>query len=412
MTTTGTTTAPLSGWRTPVVVLVCASVVLILSFGIRTSFGIFLDPVSTDLGLGRERFAFAIAIQNLLWGLAQPFAGAIADRYGSGRVVAACGVLYVLGLAMMASASSGADLTLSAGVLIGLALSGTGFPVVLAVVGRSVDASRRSLYLGIASAGGSSGQLLMVPLGQVFLNGFGWSTALVLLALMSSIMVPLAAVLSGKLASGAESLRKQSLSQAIHEASRHGGYWYLNAGFFVCGFHVAFIATHLPAYIVDRGASPTLGAVALALIGLGNMIGSFTCGVLGGRFPKKFVLSGLYLGRSAVITVFVLTPVSDLSIMLFSAAIGMLWLGTVPLTSGLVAQIFGLRYMAMLFGFVFLSHQLGSFLGAWLGGYVYDATGSYEPVWWTAVALGIVASVLHWPIDDRPLVGDALAAET
>ena len=399
-------------WRAPVLVLACASVVLILSFGIRTSFGIFLDPVSTDLGLGRESFALAIAIQNLLWGLSQPFAGAVADRYGSGRVVASCGILYVIGLVMMANASTGADLTLSAGVLIGLALSGTGFPVILAVVGRSVEPSRRSMFLGIASAGGSSGQLLMVPLGQVFLDGYGWGTALALLALMSSIMVPLAAILSGKAGAHAETLRTQSLGQAIREASRHGGYWYLNAGFFVCGFHVAFIATHLPAYIVDRGVSPTLGAVALALIGLGNMVGSFTCGVLGGRLPKKFVLSGLYLGRSAVITVFVLTPVSDASIMVFSAAIGMLWLGTVPLTSGLVAQIFGMRYMAMLFGFVFLSHQLGSFLGAWLGGYVYDATGSYEPVWWTAVALGIMASALHWPIDDRPLVGDAVAAET
>ncbi len=400
-----------AAWRNPVLILVCASIVLILSFGIRTSFGIFLAPVSTDLGLGRESFAFAIAVQNLLWGVSQPFVGAIADRYGSGRVVAVCGLMYVLGLVLMANASSGLELTVSTGLLIGFALSGTGFPVILAVVGRSVDESRRSLFLGFASAGGSSGQLLMVPLGQVFLDGFGWGTALLLLAVMSSLMVPLAALLTGKAAVTGDRLRKQSLVEAIHEASRHGGYWYLTAGFFVCGFHVAFIATHLPAFIVDRGAAPALGAVALALIGLGNIIGSLTCGVLGGRFPKKFVLAGLYLGRSLVITLFVLAPTSDLSIMLFAAGIGMLWLGTVPLTSGLVAQIFGMRYMATLFGFVFFSHQLGSFLGAWLGGYVFDITGSYDLVWWIAVALGIAAAALHWPIDDRPVVG-AVAART
>lgn len=400
-----------AAWRNPVLILVCASIVLILSFGIRTSFGIFLAPVSTDLGLGRESFAFAIAVQNLLWGVSQPFVGAIADRYGSGRVVAVCGLMYVLGLVLMANASSGLELTVSTGLLIGFALSGTGFPVILAVVGRSVDESRRSLFLGFASAGGSSGQLLMVPLGQVFLDGFGWGTALLLLAVMSSLMVPLAALLTGKAAVAGDRLRKQSLVEAIHEASRHGGYWYLTAGFFVCGFHVAFIATHLPAFIIDRGAAPALGAVALALIGLGNIIGSLTCGVLGGRFPKKFVLAGLYLGRSLVITLFVLAPTSDLSIMLFAAGIGMLWLGTVPLTSGLVAQIFGMRYMATLFGFVFFSHQLGSFLGAWLGGYVFDITGSYDLVWWIAVALGIAAAALHWPIDDRPVVG-AVAART
>jgi predicted MFS family arabinose efflux permease len=398
-----------SRWRNPVLILVCASVVLILSFGIRTSFGIFLTPVTADLGIGRESFAFAIALQNLLWGASQPLAGAIADRYGSGRVVVVCALMYVLGLVLMASASNGVDLAVSAGLLIGFALSGTGFPVILAVVGRSVDESRRSLFLGFASAGGSSGQLLMVPLAQIFLDGFGWGTALLWLALLSSLMVPLAAVLTGKPTSAAGRVIKQSLSQAIGEAGRHGGYWYLTAGFFVCGFHVAFIATHLPSFIIDRGAAPALGAVALAVIGFGNIIGSLTCGVLGGRYSKKRVLAGLYLGRSVVITLFVLAPVSDVSILLFSAGIGMLWLGTVPLTSGLVAQIFGMRYMATLFGFVFFSHQLGSFLGAWLGGYVFDTTGSYDLVWWIAVALGVAAAALHWPIDDRPLARAAPA---
>jgi len=390
-------------WRNPVLILVCASIVLILSFGVRSSFGIFLAPISTDLDLGRTSFAIAIAIQSLLWGVSQPFVGAIADRFGSGRVIAVCAVMYGLGLMLMAHASSGAELMLSNGVLIGFALSGTGFPVLLSVVGRSVDESRRSLFLGFASAGGSSGQVLMVPLGQVLMDGFGWSTALMGLGLLFFVTVPLAAALTGKAADGIERLRKQSLTEAVSEASRHGGYWYLTAGFFVCGFHVTFIATHLPAFITDRGAAPALGAVALALIGFGNIIGSLTCGVLGGRYPKKRVLAGLYLLRSVVITLFILSPVNDVAIMLFAAAIGMLWLGTVPLTSGLVAQIFGIRYMATLFGFVFFSHQLGSFLGAWLGGYVYDVTGSYDTVWWVAVALGIIAAGLHWPIDDRPI---------
>jgi predicted MFS family arabinose efflux permease len=390
-------------WRNPVLILVCASMVLVLSFGIRTSFGIFLAPVTTDLGIGRTSFAFAIAIQSLLWGVSQPFAGAIADRYGSGRVVVVCSLMYVLGLVLMSRASTGMDLTFSNGVLIGLALSGTGFPVILSVVGRSVDASRRSLYLGLASAGGSAGQVLMVPLAQVFLDGYGWSTALLWLALLSSLMVPLAAALTGKPAADTAQVRKQSLREAIAEASRHGGYWYLNGGFFVCGFHVTFIATHLPAFIIDRGASPALGAVALALIGLGNIVGSLTCGVLGGRYPKKHVLAGLYLARSVVITGFIMAPISDFSIMLFAVSIGMLWLGTVPLTSGLVAEMFGVRYMATLFGFVFFSHQLGSFLGAWLGGYVFDTTGSYQLVWWIAIALGVVAAALHWPIDARPV---------
>jgi predicted MFS family arabinose efflux permease len=250
----------------------------------------------------------------------------------------------------------------------------------------------------------------MVPLGQVFLDGYGWSTALLCFALLAALMVPLAAALTGKPSSDTARVRKQSLKEAIAEASRHGGYWYLTAGFFVCGFHVTFIATHLPAFIIDRGASPVLGAVALALIGFGNIIGSLTCGVLGGKYPKKHVLAGLYLARSVVITAFIVAPVSDLSIMLFAGCIGMLWLGTVPLTSGLVAQIFGVRYMATLFGFVFFSHQLGSFLGAWLGGYVYDTTGSYDLVWWIAVVLGVVAAALHWPIDERS-VASAVPAQ-
>ncbi len=396
-------------WRTPIVVLVCGTVVLLLSFGIRTSFGLFLRPVIGEFGWGREVFAFAIALQILLWGVAQPFAGAIADKYGAGRVVAACGVLYALGIALMARAESPFGFTLGAGLLIGIGLSGTSFPIILAVIARSVAAHRRSLFLGLGAAGGSSGQLLMVPLGQVFIDGYGWIMALGLLAAVSLAMVPLAAALAGRSQPGTRAEVAQSLGSAVREAGGHGGYWFLTAGFFVCGFHVFFIATHLPAFIVDKGLAAALGATALAVIGLGNIFGSYLSGVLGGHFSKKYLLSGLYLLRSVVIAIFVLAPVSDLSIIVFSAAIGVLWLSTVPLTSGLVAQIFGVRYMAMLFGFVFFSHQVGGFLGVWLGGVVFDATGSYDVIWWISVALGVAAALLHWPINERPVARLAAA---
>jgi len=390
--------------RTALVVLVCGIIVLILSFGIRTSFGIFMNPVSQSLGLGRETFALAMAVQNLLWGLAQPFAGAVADRYGPGRVVAICAAMYAAGLFLMAQATTPEGLILSTGVLIGLALSGTGFPVILAVIARSVSEQRRSLFLGIGSAGGSSGQLLMVPAAHLLISGYGWAAALLVLAVITMASVPLAAAFAGRGGgSAAGLLGDQSIKEAVHEAGRHAGYWYLTAGFFVCGFHVAFIATHLPAFITDNGGSAAIGAAALAVIGLGNIFGSLACGFLGGRYSKKYVLSGLYLARALAFTVFILVPLSDASILVFSAIIGMLWLGTVPLTSGLVAHMFGVRYMAMLFGFVFFSHQLGSFLGAWLGGYVYDRAGSYDLVWWISVGLGLMAALLHWPIEERPV---------
>ena len=400
-----------SSWRTPIVILACGTVVLLLSFGIRTNFGLFLKPITEELGWGREAFATAIAIQMLLWGLAQPFAGAVADKYGAGRVVAVCAAMYALGIFVMARTSSPFDFTLGAGVLVGLGLTGTGFPIILAVIGRAVEARRRSLFLGLAAAGGSSGQVFMVPLGQAFIDAYGWMTALGLLAALSFTMVPLAAALAGRPRVEARREARQSFAEAIREAGGHGGYWFLTAGFFVCGFHVMFIATHLPAFIVDQGAAASLGAWALALIGLGNIVGSLISGYLGGRYSKRYLLSGLYLARAVVISIFVLAPISDASILVFSVAIGVLWLSTVPLTSGLVAQIFGVRYMATLFGFVFLSHQLGGFLGVWLGGYVFDATGSYDIVWWVSVALGLAAALLHMPIDERPVPRLAAAAD-
>ena len=392
-----------TSWRTPLVILTCGMVVLLVSFGLRSSLGIFLRPMSADLGWGREVFAFSMALQNLLWGLCQPVAGAIADRYGSGRVVAGASLLYVLGLFLMSVAATPGDLVLSGGVLIGVALSGTSFPIVLAVIGRNVPESRRSLFLGIGSAGGSSGQVLVVPLSHGLLIGFEWTGALAMLAAFSFIMVPLAAAaLAGRPDAGRQSAgAAASLGAAVREAAHHGGYWLLTAGFFVCGFHVSFISTHLPAYIADQGIDPAYGATGLALIGLGNIVGSLGCGVLGGRYPKKNVLSALYFGRALLMAGFLVVPVSVASILVFSFTMGLLWLGTVPLTSGLVAHFFGVRYMATLFGFVFFSHQLGSFLGVWYGGYAFDRGGSYDPVWWSAIALGLVSAAVHLPIRER-----------
>ena len=400
-----------ANWRTPVVILLAGTVVLILAFGIRTSFGIFMVPISENMGWGREVFGFSMAMQNLLWGAAQPFAGAISDRWGSGRVIAGCGALYVLGLLVMAGAATPLGMTTGVGIVIGIALSGTGFPVVLAVIARSVPEEKRSLYLGLGAAGGSSGQVLMVPIAHGLLGSMDWTMALLVLAAMAAVMVPLAAALAGNPNAGVSPvIKKQSIGEAVREAGGHRGYWLLNAGFFVCGFHVAFVATHLPAYIIDKELAAGYGTAALTLVGFGNIIGSWLSGVLGGRYSKRYLLSALYFARAAVFFIFIMLPVTPASVIAFSFSLGLLWLSTVPLTSGLVAQIFGPRYMATLFGIVFFSHQIGSFLGAWLGGYFYDLTGTYEVVWWLSVALGIFAGLIHWPIDERPVARLAVAS--
>jgi predicted MFS family arabinose efflux permease len=385
--------------RTALLAIVCGSFIVLLSFGIRSGFGLFLQPMSQDLGWGREVFAFAMALQNLIWGASQPFVGMIADKWGSGRTLAGGGLLYAFGVWLMAQTGSPVELYLSAGVLLGLALSGTGFAVVLAAVGRNVAPERRSAALGITTALGSLGQFLMPPLGQAFLAAYGWETALVLLAFGSLLMVAAALGVQGRPQAAAGD--HQTLGQAIAEARRHGGYLLLTAGFFVCGWHVAFIAVHLPAYLADGGLPPGIAAWCLALVGLFNVIGSYTAGVLGGRLSKKYCLSVLYLARAILILGFIMLPLTAASALVFSAIMGLLWLSTVPLTSGLVAQIFGPRYMATLFGFVFFSHQVGSFLGVWLGGYLYDAYGSYEVIWWLSIVLGLIAALLHWPIDEQ-----------
>jgi predicted MFS family arabinose efflux permease len=387
-------------WRSVWFMLLCGGLVLTLAIGIRQTFGLFLSPMSLDLGWGREIFALMIAIQNLVWGITQPIAGALADRFGAGRTVAASALLYAVGIYLMAQSSSPTSLHLSGGLLIGMGLSGTSFGVVLSAVNRVVAEEKRSLALGLVGAAGSLGQFTMVPLGQAFISTWGWPFALTLLAAISLLVVPLAAGVAGK-APVQSAATSQTARQALREASRHRGYWLLIAGFFVCGFHVTFIGTHLPSFLTDQGIVPAIAAWALSLVGLFNIFGSLGCGWLGGRYPKKYVLATLYALRSVVIMIFILFPVTPFTALLFAACIGLLWLATVPLTTGLVGTLFGPQHLGLLFGMVFFSHQIGSFLGVWLGGYLYDATGSYDVVWWAAVALGLIAAILHWPIEER-----------
>lgn len=392
---------PRPAWRTPAVIITAGCLLALLSFGIRASFGLFLAPMSGDFGWGREVFAVAIAVQNLLWGLCQPVAGAVADRYGSGRVLAGGALIYAAGLFLMAGVSTPGALTLSAGVLVGVGISGASFAIVLAAFARLMPEDKRSWALGLGTAAGSAGQFCVAPLGQAFISAYGWSMALTLLGVMSLAMVPLATALTGRAETGGTA--HQSAGSALKEAFKHPSYNLLTLGFFVCGFHIAFIQTHLPPYITDLGLDAGLAAWALAVVGGANIIGAYSSGMLGARYSKKYLLSGLYTARAAAIALFVLLPASELSVLLFAGAMGLLWLSTVPLTSGLVAQFFGTRHMAMLFGIVFFSHQVGAFLGVWLGGYFFDTTGSYDVVWWVSVALGLLAAALHWPIREAPV---------
>lgn len=393
------------------IVVAAGCLIALLVFGVRAGFGLFLEPISAQNGWGREVFAFAIALQNLLWGLGQPFAGMVADRYGAARVLVVGGVVYALGVALMAVSTTPAAIVMTAGVLVGLGLSAASFSIVLAAMGRMVGEERRSWALGVGTAAGSLGQFLLVPLGQGFISAYGWQTALYLLGLMTLLIVPLALPFRGR-PPEAPAGPAQSMGEALREAFAHRSYLLLFSGFFVCGFHVAFIQTHLPPYLADVGLGGGLAAWAIALVGLFNVIGSYSAGVLGHRSSKRYLLSVIYLLRSIVIALFILIPPSTVSVLLFSAAIGILWLSTVPLTSGLVAQMFGTRYMATLFGFIFFGHQIGAFLGVWLGGALYDATGSYNVVWWLSVALGVFAAIIHWPIDERPVARLAPAVPT
>lgn len=389
-------------WRTPAVILVCGGLILMLALGTRQSFGLFLRPMSMDLGWGREAFSFAIALQNLVWGCAMPFAGAIADRYGAGRVVVAGGLSYGAGLLAMAHATDPLGFNLAAGLLVGLGLSGTGFGVVLAVVARAFPPEKRSLAVGIAGACGSFGQFVMLPWGQAMISGFGWLNALLVFAFVAFIMVPLGAALAGRNAAEEES--NQSIGAALAEATQHRGFWLLTASFFVCGFQTIFVMTHLPAYLVDKGLNANQGMTALAVVGLFNIAGSYGCGALGGRYSKRLLLAWIYVTRAVAISLFLAAPLTAAGTYLFAAVLGLTWLGTVPLTNSLVGQIFGVKYLSTLFSIAFLGHQLGAFIGAWAGGAVFDLTGSYQMVWLAAIALSVVAAALCVPIDERTLV--------
>jgi MFS family permease len=390
-----------SMWRTCGWVLLGSALILALSLGVRHGFGLFLAPMSAEFGWGREVFAFAIALQNLIWGLAQPFTGALADRFGAAKVVLIGGVLYALGLLFMGLSDSAVTLSLSAGLLIGIGLSGTSFSVILGVVGRAVPPEKRSLGMGIASAAGSFGQFSMVPGTLGLIGWLGWSAALLALGCLVALIVPLVSMLKDKPLPVLG--HEQTLSEALREACSHSGFWLLAFGFFVCGFQVVFIGVHLPAYLVDQHLPATVGTTVLALIGLFNIFGTYTAGWLGGRMSKPRLLTGLYLLRAVVIALFLWAPVTTTTAYLFGMAMGFLWLSTVPLTNGTVATLFGVRNLSMLGGIVFLFHQLGSFLGGWLGGVVYDRTGSYDLIWQVAILLSLMAAALNWPVRETPV---------
>jgi MFS family permease len=389
--------------RSARLVVLCGALIVALSMGIRQAFGLFLPPLTEALALGRETFSLAIAWQNLL--LAFPLIGIAADRFGYRRVAILGAIAYAAGLLAMTRADSAWALHANLGALVGLAQGATGYVVVLGAIGQVVPAERRGAAFGLTTAVGSFGMFAMVGVTQVLLAAVGWAGAFAWLAAMATSMALLALGLPGRRpapAPGAAAAPELSLAETFRGAARHAGYWLLIAGFFVCGFHVAFIATHLPAYLRDQGVSAGAAAIALALIGLFNMAGSYLFGRLGDVVSKRYLLSLLYFLRAIVIGLLLLLPTGDLTAIGFGAAIGFLWLATVPLTSGLVAQIFGARYMATLYGLVFLSHQVGAFLGVWLGGRVYDLTGDYQPVWLGAVALALFAALVHLPIREEP----------
>jgi MFS family permease len=384
-----------------------------IGFGPRAALGLFLTPMSAANGWSREVFSLALAIQVLVWGAAQPFVGAIADRFGSARVLSAGALLYCAGLSLMAYSHTPAMLDLSAGVLTGLGIAGSSFTIVIAAFSKLVPAHMRSLAFGVGTAAGSFGQFLFSPLAVGFLDLFGWQQALVGFGIISLLIMPLSAAVSTPPMDVGDKLDPaghQSLWQALAEAFGHRSYVLLVLGFFTCGFQLLFITVHLPAYLVDRGLSVDAGAWALGVIGIFNIVGSITAGWLGNRMPKRYLLSIIYTVRSLAVIAFVTLPVTNASALVFAAAMGLLWLSTVPPTSALVALMFGTRWMAMLFGFAFFSHQVGGFLGVWLGGVLFTATGSYNLIWWLSVALGVVSAIINLPINEKPVARVAAAA--
>ena len=398
-------------WRSVPVILVAGCAIGAIGFGPRSTMGFFLTPMTTQYGWDREVFALAIAIQNLVWGVAQPFVGMLADKFGTARVLSAGALLYALGLVLMAQTTDPVTLQLTAGVLVGLGIAGSAFLLVLAAFARLLPPHMRTLGFGLGTAAGSLGQFLFAPLGQGVIHAYGWQAALLAMAAIALVVPFLSFFVRGK--PGAVPMRAgekdQSIPEALREAFRHRSYQLLVAGFFVCGFQIAFITIHLPPYLNDIGIPALYGGYALALIGLFNVIGAVSSGLLSGRMPKRFLLSFIYFARTIAIVLFITLPPSVPSVLIFSAVMGFLWLSTVPPTQQLVAIMFGTRYMATLFGFVFFSHQVGSFLGVWLGGVIYDQTGSYDAVWWLGAALGVFAGLVNLPIAEREVARPVLA---
>ena len=404
-------------FRNPYFVLICAVGIVFLAYGSRQSFGIYLRPITTDMGWGRESLSLVLGTQALIYGLSAPFVGAIADKWGSVKVVVTAGIMYSLGILLMSQSVTPTGMLLSAGLLGGVGSAGCALSLVLAVVSRVAPENKRSLWMGIITSGGTGGQLVLVPAGQLIMNDHGWMIALIALGLFVLMILPLGLFMGRAAGESAVSRKEtQGLLHALGEARRHRGFWLLVLGFFTCGFQVQYINNHLPAYLQDMSLDPLVGATAISVIGLFNMIGTWIAGWLGDRYRKKYLLAVLYFSRSLIFMIFILIPISEWSVYIFAASIGLLWLATVPLTSGIVFGMFGPKYMATLYGIVFFSHQVGSFTSVWLGGRIWDMTGSYELAWWIVIIGGALASLLHWPIDDRPvdqvLAGRRTAAET
>jgi MFS family permease len=395
----------------PWVIIICGSLIAMLTFGPRSAMGFFQLPLLADTGWSRETFGLAIAIQNLFWGLGQPFFGAIGDKYGTARVLVAAAVLYAAGLLLMAHPSSPAILHIGAGVLIGLGIAAGSFSVILSAFARNVTPAQRSMAFGIATAAGSAGMMVFAPLTIGLISAFQWQGSLYVMAAMMAAIPFLGFALRGNSSSGTQSAAQfqQTAGEALREALGHRSYLLLTSGFFVCGFQVAFITAHFPAYIRDIGIDARYAVIALALIGFFNVIGSLAAGFIGQRYSKPYFLAFIYLARSVAVAVFVLTPATPVSVILFAIVMGLLWLSTVPPTNALVAIMFGTRHLGLLGGIVFFSHQVGSFLGVWMGGYLYDRFGTYDPVWWLGVALGVFAAVVHWPIEERGVARPAPA---
>ena len=407
-----TATASSSEPGFPWLIIASGCLITALTFGPRSAMGFFQLPMLADTGWSRADFGLAMAIQNLMWGLGQPLFGALADKKGTWRVLALSAILYATGLAMMAAPQSIWFLHAGGGVLVGLGVASGSFGIILAAFARNVTADQRSLAFGMGTAAGSAGMFLFAPISQSLIDSFGWSDALLVMSAMMLIVPVLAVPLRGNSSSGTQKQTDidQSIAEALREAFGHQSYLLLTAGFFVCGFQVAFITAHFPAYIGDIGIDARYAVIGLALIGFFNIIGSLASGVIGQKYSKPIFLTLIYIGRSIAVTAFLLLPQSATSVIIFSAVMGILWLSTVPPTNALVAIMFGTRYLGMLGGIVFLSHQIGSFLGVWLGGYLYDIFGTYDPVWWLGVALGLFAAAVHWPIKEQPVPRPALTA--